>query len=508
MRIEYICHSCLYIETEDTNLVIDPWFKGPAYQNQWQLFPKPVEVGMLKQVKNILFSHGHEDHLHEESLKELPIDAQVFYPYQWRTGAKKYFKSMGFNTVKEAVSFKQYKLSKTLAVTYIGFSLESVIVIEYKDKLIVNINDALNSHHQTVVDMFLEKITSLWPKIDMLFAGWSGAGYFPNTLHYKHKNDYEVGVIREQYFGNHLCKIIQYLKPKMVIPFAPGFVLLSNDKRWINEVKFPRAGFKKYYEKYFDENTPIKFNVIYPGDYFVNDTFYNVSPYYKKLINGSLLHTIDEEYHKEINEINTLKPVPLSEIENLVELTKKWLNINKQLYSEIVLKEIRFEIVLKNNFNFNIIQVAYKNGAFEVGLGDRISPEIPLYISTTSQLLLYSLSNEWGGDALTIGYGIDVHINEESILEKNIDIVSVRLITRYPSAMQQLKLHPLRALKYYLNNPLLGKLAIIQKFRLKNTINKFPFNERDHWITFTKCELCNVCNLPLLSKEFGESLTV
>jgi L-ascorbate metabolism protein UlaG (beta-lactamase superfamily) len=90
MKIQYICHSCIYIDTGDTTMVIDPWIKGPAYKNQWFLFPKPVDYSMLKEVKNILYSHGHEDHLHEESLQELPQSAQVFYPYQWRTGVKSF----------------------------------------------------------------------------------------------------------------------------------------------------------------------------------------------------------------------------------------------------------------------------------------------------------------------------------------------------------------------------------------------------------------------------------
>ncbi len=158
MKIEYICHSCIYIDTGDTSIVIDPWLKGSAYQNQWFLFPKPVNYSMLKGVKNILYSHGHEDHLHEESLGELPKDAQVFYPYQWRTGVKDFFDNHGFRNLTEAISFHKYRLSATTTITYVGFALESVIVIECNGFVVVNINDALNSHHAMVVEMFLKEI--------------------------------------------------------------------------------------------------------------------------------------------------------------------------------------------------------------------------------------------------------------------------------------------------------------------------------------------------------------
>jgi hypothetical protein len=61
---------------------------------------------------------------------------------------------------------------------------------------------------------------------------------------------------------------------------------------------------------------------------------------------------------------------------------------------------------------------------------EKAADDTLLIIRTTSVLLHYSLDNEWGGDALTIGYGIDVDVFSASALEKNLDIVCVRLLTR------------------------------------------------------------------------------
>ena len=91
------------------------------------------------------------------------------------------------------------------------------------------------------------------------------------------------------------------------------------------------------------------------------------------------------------------------------------------------------------------------------------------------------------------------------MIEKDIN-KKIRL--RYPRATKQLLKRPLRAMKYYFTNPMLGTLALKQKLKLKSQVNKFPYNERDHWITFTKCELCQVCNMPLLSWELGETLVL
>jgi hypothetical protein len=197
MRIEYISHSCFVIETGQTKIAFDPWITGTAYYNQWHLYPKPVDTTPVENADLILISHGHEDHLHHESLMMIQKKAHIFFPFQWREGVVDYLRHLQFEDITEAVSFKTYHF-KDIKITYLGYSLESVIIVECEGYVIVNINDALNSNHETGVDYVLKKIKSRWPKIDFLLSGWSGAGYFPNKVHYKGKNDDEVARIREQ----------------------------------------------------------------------------------------------------------------------------------------------------------------------------------------------------------------------------------------------------------------------------------------------------------------------
>src|ERR1051326_6915900 len=111
MRIEYVCHSCIHIDTGDTTLVFDPWFKGTAYEGQWYLFPPPVRTDMLLRAKNILLTHGHDDHLHVESLNAMNKNARIFFPYQWKKGVRAHLNDIGFENVTEAVTFKSYKVS-------------------------------------------------------------------------------------------------------------------------------------------------------------------------------------------------------------------------------------------------------------------------------------------------------------------------------------------------------------------------------------------------------------
>lgn len=500
MRIEYISHSCFVIETADIKIVLDPWIIGTAYHGQWHLFPKPVNIDPVINADVILISHGHEDHMHHQSLKLINKNTHVFFPFQWREGVVDYFKHLKFKDITEAVSFKTYYF-KNIKITYLGYSLESVVVVECEGKVIVNVNDALNSNHETAVDFLLKKIRTTWPKIDFLLSGWSGAGYFPNKVHYKTKDDIEVAKIREQYFADNFCRFVKHLQPDIALPFAPGFVLLNDENRWINEVKFPRNIVADYYHKNFENKTHIQFPITYPGDYFIDNTFHKTSKYHNNKDEKEIYKILDTEFKNEIVTANIIEIVDDKQIAELETKLKFWLNKNKTLYDIEVIRDAVFSIKFTDVKQNNYFNISTKGVDLLVKRSSCPAKEDKLLITTKAKLLSTNLDKMWGGDILTIGYALDVDVFEELSLEKNLDIVCARLITRYPIFKDDIKNHIGRAFKYYFNNPSLTNLWLTQKIKLKPYVNKYPFNERDHWITYNKCELCQVCKIPELDFE-------
>ena len=494
MTLKYLAHSSFLIGCGDLTLIFDPWLKGPAYSRQWYLWPLPADDGNTKNADAILISHGHEDHLHIESLQEFEKTLHIFFPFQWRDGIKPFLKTLGFKKITEAVSFKTYNI-KNVKITYIGFSLESVIVLEYGDEVLVNINDALNSNHETAVNFILKEIKKKWPKINYLLSGWSGASYFPNQIRYPGKNNVEIGQLREQYFANNFCRFTNYLQPKFAIPFVPGFVLLKKENQWINHIKFPRENVHSYYKNLFNNNSEIKFIISYPGDIIENG----------QLKKYSFLHDIPEKeqytfaydhYRKQISESNTIGLLKDNEIDKLINDLRYWINFNKQLYHKNVLEDAAFSIRIEDAKENDFINIYFSDNRFIVERSNKPLDGRRLQINTTGEKLIYALKKIWGGDIITIGYGLTVDIYDQLTLEKNLDIVCVRLITRYPIARKDLVKFPLRALKYYTQNPKLTSIWLKQKMQLKPYVNKYPYNERDHWMTYNKCDLCAVCKMP------------
>lgn len=494
MRLEYISHSCFVMHTNGKKIVFDPWITGSAYNNQWHLYPKPLSTSSVESADYILISHGHEDHLHAQSLKMINRNARIFFPFQWRKGVVQYFRFLGFGSITEATSFKSYTVDD-ITITYLGYSLESVIVVECEGKVIVNINDALNSNHETATNFLLEKIKSKWPKIDYLLSGWSGAGYFPNKVSYRGKDDVEVGKVREQYFADNFCKFTQFLQPRIAVPFAPGFVLLANENRWINHVKFSRQHVEEYYESNFEKNSFIQFPVFYPGDYMEDEKFHAVSPLQAEG-DDKLYDNIDVLFAKEIAEVNTVSPFLKDGLNALCEKVEYWLNRNKKLYAKDVIEDSVFSVKLCDVAGDVFLNIRPDGKKLVARTGMFPQADDRLLITTKAALLSLNLDKPWGGDLLSIGYGAQVEVFEERSLEKNLDIVCMRLISRFPMFHEDFRSHIGRMLKYYLGNPSLTNLWIYQKIKLRPYVNKYPFNERDHWITYSKCELCKVCKIP------------
>lgn len=505
MKIEYICHSALLIETGDVKILTDPWLSGATYCNQWHLFPKPLNTAIAAQADVILISHGHEDHLHHDSLLTLNKQAKVFYPFQWQKGIREYLNSIEYMDVTEAITHKTYKLSASTSVTFIANALDSIVVIEADGEVLVNINDALPANHKNIIKRFTKDIKARWPNIDYLFCGYGSAAYFPNTVHCEGKDDIAVAEAREQLFGDNFCFIVNDLKPVNTIPFAADYVLLNDEKRWINRIKYSKENIKDYYYTTY-KGYPTNFITAHSGDVIEKHSSKASSIYHALDMENSLDHIIDSMLADEIKQVNELIPIDVQAVATLQEAIYKNIKKRSSLFSREKLNKIKYTIIVEDITTNNCFHVDCSHADVRITRGDRVQMDSILTLTTDSKILNYCFASEWGGDAIIIGYGAEIAILDTRIIEESLDIICVRLLTNQPVASQQMKAAPLRALKYLISNPITTSWAIKQAVKSKNQVNKNPVNERSVWLRKSKCEICQVCNIPMLSDTFGESL--
>lgn len=81
LGFETIGNACLICHDKGPVLATDPWIKGSAYFGSWttsHVIPEE-QLSHVKACKYLWISHGHPDHLSQESLAELK-DKEILLP--------------------------------------------------------------------------------------------------------------------------------------------------------------------------------------------------------------------------------------------------------------------------------------------------------------------------------------------------------------------------------------------------------------------------------------------
>lgn len=499
MKVEYVCHACMLIDTGDLQIVTDPWFAGPVFCDKWYVFPKPIRTDFIDSTDVVMISHGHEDHLHEATLSLFPKDARVFYPYSFFAGAKEYIEGLGFTDVKEAVTFKTYKLTEKTSITFIINSHDSVMVIESNGKVLVNANDALHSSAEKVVDYYVKAIRKRWPKIDVLFCGFGGASYFPNTIHFAQKDDVSISLVREQLFAHTFCQIVKGLEPKVAVPFAADFCLLDEHQFWINEVRFPRSRMAAYYDAHFgDKSYKPEIVDMYSGDILDETTLIPSSPYRTQMRNGSLRHLIKEQYRSEIAEKKRREWISELDAKSLVNEVKQNVEHRMRLFGAGKVEGLSFALKVTDVAENNFYNIECGRRTAAITRASCAAENSLLTLELSSKVLRYSIGSDWGADVIAVGYGAEVRISDKRAAEVDMERVCMNLLARYPTHWD-INRTPIRTLKFLLMNPPRFTTSIrkLKKFTLES-----DNYDRKTWLLNDAGEIRRRYRLPELEKNF------
>ena len=231
MKVTYITHACLLIEIENVKIITDPWLIGPAWGNSLWHFPNHNYSPKNLPIPDIIyFSHGHDDHFHDETINNFPkkwFKAQVIVP--------------NFNVKwwKEIISSK-FPKAKYLNHNEI-FNFRNIV----KFQMFLNDNNDFDSSLKLISKkiFFLQtdnlmsikeaKRISRIEDIDVAFVLPFLTGVFPGF--YKWNSD-ELLLLAKNKINKSLdycSKIIKALNPKYAIPYACDLGYLG-DKFYIN----------------------------------------------------------------------------------------------------------------------------------------------------------------------------------------------------------------------------------------------------------------------------------
>jgi UDP-MurNAc hydroxylase len=106
MKITFVGHASVFIESDSVGLLTDPWLKGGAFNDSWTIYPQPVlRPHAWTNVTHIWISHEHPDHLSIPTIKSLPAELKskiaVLFQKHYDTEIVDWLKEQGFQAVRE-----------------------------------------------------------------------------------------------------------------------------------------------------------------------------------------------------------------------------------------------------------------------------------------------------------------------------------------------------------------------------------------------------------------------
>jgi hypothetical protein len=449
MRIDFIGHAALLIRSGELALITDPWWVSPAYYNQWYPYPFPVpERYDLTALDALFLSHGHEDHMHEPTLKELKKDLTLLMAKSYDSGNLGYLRELGFQDIKELPSGSSYRLRKgknemrISIFTYLG---DSMLAVEADGQVLLNVNDALHCVRPEVIAEYCRQLRARFPRIDYLFCGFGGASYFPNCFRVPGKDDKFVAYKREELFMNNFALVSQLLEPKYAFPFAAHFILPSENNWWISRLRFEMRRPAEIFSELWP-NAPVGCYDLSPGDYVENGQVVCSEP--------ETITNIDDIRKEVLARYPTPAPEPVG-AKLFAALIEK-MHANAERFTNRLGKEIAFEAAIKIvDYPAQAILVKFANGQPEISTIDpvavaKLAPTV--VIEVAANILLDAMQWKYGRDLICIGYGAIVHIQSLEAMDKDIHTHLLGLITPYPTWRERLVKHPWLCLTYMLRD--------------------------------------------------------
>ena len=494
--IRFLGQAGLKITHGETTLLTDPWLSGPAYEEQWYLYPLPDRSVRVDDVNYIWYSHGHEDHLHEGTFDLLPKDAAVLLTKQWFTGNRQWLIEHGFADVREITSGHWVELGEDLSIVSLVNRSDSLSIIRTSREVIVNVNDALHCYDDACIDFYCHRILSLLKgrRIDYVFCGFAGASYFPNCLRHPHKDDVAVARAREQHFVSGFARITKHLSPRMAFGFAAGAVLLEPFNHWINEIKLSNDPVEVTTELMPEMHGRVF--KLRPGDRIADGDFHPGDV----PVPADPVADYQSVYAPEIRAKRERPQIARETGESVLRVVEG--NVRDRL-NRINAEKLAFDWAIRlRDCPDAILRLTLADRRL---VATRLTPEqLPevkdMVLEASSRVLLACVSSRWGGEALQIGYGGIFELRSRAAVEQNHSRLYLLLGTKLPRQSDYLRIAPLRGISHLMHSPYLARQAVrmVRPGPGRATIDsagRVGVLETSHWISAAPCAGCPVCDV-------------
>ena len=389
VKVRYINHAFLIIESDNFKFATDPWALGPAFNTGWWLQHKTIANWKeeLNSCDFIYISHNHPDHCHELTLSYLNKKIPLVVPNFITNSTGLLLQDLGFTNIHNLNFEDQYQLKNSELIFTIfksgdlrddsGFYFSAG---DFKGLLTVDANN-LNFLKLPSVDLFASS-----------FAG-GAHGYPLNCENYQLEDRIKMLDTDRKFIRQTKYKYLEKIKPKFFLPYAGFFkeVLKRDDIYIKHNTKNLVNDYKKFCKKLdiqildveentifnFDKNKKIKCG-SYNGKYYIDISEENYLKYFKEKY-----QKIDMNYIKNYFENSNFKDNSIL----FISLTDD--NFENS--------EINFQINFTKTITFLILKDEYFNQSLK-------SENNYLFMKIRKESFLNTIYNKRSWEDISIGF--------------------------------------------------------------------------------------------------------
>lgn len=248
LGFETIGNACLICHDGGPVLATDPWIRGAAYFGSWTTSHEiPAEqLAHVKACKFLWISHGHPDHLSQESLAELK-DKEILLPDHFGVhgGGRiaRELREMGYRVriLKDGVWTQIAPRMRVMCIA--DYCQDASLLVELGGRLIVDSNDASDNGGGP----FVRQLVSQYEKTYLLALTGYGDADMINYFDEAGRRIPPPAMKREPFLDG-LEGILEGFGIRSYVPFSSQHRYQRTDSAWANECTTPpevyQAGFR------------------------------------------------------------------------------------------------------------------------------------------------------------------------------------------------------------------------------------------------------------------------
>lgn len=232
MKVTYIGHACILVESEGKHLLMDPWLVDPTYHGTWWHYPPLVHTPAdLPKIDFLYISHEHPDHFDPPTLRQLNKDAEIIIADFRKKRFRDRIRACGFEHITELPFGESYRCRGTsLDLRLISPDRpwdDSAIMVKANGTTVLNVNDC------HLDDVTLARIGQE-EKVDLAFLTFTGASQYPGCFDFPEHVKVERWQASKRAHAEEFANWARLVRARQAVPAAGNFALLAEDQLALN----------------------------------------------------------------------------------------------------------------------------------------------------------------------------------------------------------------------------------------------------------------------------------